>query len=420
MTCRLHAVVYALIFVGLAGCGEDEAARDAGADAVAEVDGAGETSASDVSASDVSASDSSSASDTTEDTVSPPSAWIMGYYAGYARDDYPVAAIDWDSLTHIAVAFYLPDNSGTLDERLYIDEVGGPALAREIIAAAHAHGKKALASIGGAAMHGFWVSSASEDNRATFVANLVDIVARYGYDGLDLDWEPILPADTGDVLALVSELRAALPDAILTMPVGFENANLPSDLSLYAQLSNSLDQINAMTYGMAGDYPGWRSWHSSALYQSDSATPTSVDVTVNAYLAAGVPAEKLGVGAGFYGLCYSPPVTGPLQRLGTSTVIADDYELTWTNIVTTYDIDGAGNWDALAHAPYLSFETASAPLGCSYISYEDEQSLTDKAAYIVARKLGGIIIWTINQGYLPAAPTGVRNPLLRALRKALP
>jgi len=176
------------------------------------------------------------------------------------------------------------------------------------------------------------VSSASEDNRATFVANLVDIVTRYGYDGLDLDWEPILPEDTTDVLALVSDLRAALPDAILTMPVGFENANLPSDLSQYAQLAGDLDQINAMTYGMAGDYPGWKSWHSSALYHDDDATPTSVDVTVNAYLAAGVPAAKLGVGAGFYGLCYSPPVTGPLQRLGTSTVIADEYELAWNNL----------------------------------------------------------------------------------------
>jgi len=222
------------------------------------------------------------------------------------------------------------------------------------------------------------------------------------------------------VSALVGELRAALPDAILTIPVGFENANFPSDLSLYAQLANDLDQINVMTYGMASAYDGWKSWHSSALYTSDAATPTSVDDTVRSYLAAGVPPEKLGVGAGFYGPCYAPPVTGPGQPLGPSKVVADDYSMTWTNIVTTYDVDGSGDWDSAAHAPYLSFESATGPGGCSYISYEDEQSLTDKATYIASQKLGGIIIWTMNQGYLASAPTGDRNPLLRALRAALP
>ena len=78
-----------------------------------------------------------------------PSPWVMGYYSSW--DDpsnggfYPVSAIDWDGLTHIAAAFYLPDGHGRWASG-YFDA----ATAAQLISAAHAHGKKAIASIGGA------------------------------------------------------------------------------------------------------------------------------------------------------------------------------------------------------------------------------------------------------------------------------
>jgi len=46
----------------------------------------------------------------------------------------------------------------------------------------------------------------------------------------------------------------------------------------------------------------------------------------------------------------------------------------------------------------------------------DPQSLADKGAYAKANGLGGIIIWTISQGYLASQPLGQRDPLLEALR----
>ena len=345
--------------------------------------------------------------------------WVMGYYAGYERDAYPVAAIEWSGLTHLAVAFYLPRADGTLDESLFIDATSGPALARALVAAAHANGRKAIASIGGAGMHAQWVGATSSGTRAAFIGNLRKLVADYGYDGLDLDWEPVDPADAGAVLAFVQALRAAMPAATLTMPTGYINANAPDDLSLYSKLAPLLDQINLMTYGMAGAYTGWKSWHSSALHQQDPATPTSVESSVKAYLAAGVPAAKIGVGAGFYGLCYSPPVSAPMQALGASTIVADDGTMSFAHITTSYLTPQARHYDVAAAAPYLSFASATGPQGCGFVSYEDEQSLADKGAYVKAQGLGGAIVWTVNQGYLASAPLGARSPLLVALRKSV-
>ncbi|HLK36845.1 MAG TPA: hypothetical protein VKU41_08850 [Polyangiaceae bacterium] len=59
---------------------------------------------------------------------------------------YPANAIDWPALTQLAVAFYAPQADGSLDETLGLDATAGPALAAELVAAAHAHGVKAIAS----------------------------------------------------------------------------------------------------------------------------------------------------------------------------------------------------------------------------------------------------------------------------------
>ena len=58
---------------------------------------------------------------------------------------------------------------------------------------------------------------------------------------------------------------------------------------------------------------GWLSWHHSPLFGEAPSHPTSIASTVQAYLNAGVPRAKLGIGVGLYGLFYNNPVTGPRQ-----------------------------------------------------------------------------------------------------------
>jgi chitinase len=136
---------------------------------------------------------------------------------------------------------------------------------------------------------------------------------------------------------------------------------------------------------------------------------------VKLYLAAGVPAAKLGIGIGFFGLCYSSPVTGPDQALNGSTIVASDGTMSYANIMTEYYSASARQWDSLARVPYLSFSTPHAPDGCTYISYDDEQSIAEKGAYMKANGLGGVIQWELNEGYLPLAAAGQQNPLLTAI-----
>jgi len=337
-------------------------------------------------------------------------AWSMGYYASWAPDQYPIPEIEWSGLTHIAMAFYLPNQDGSMTLA-----GGNPQLAINLIAAAHANGVKAIASIGGAdSQNGFQAATAS-GSVASFAANLVSLVTTTGYDGIDIDWEPMDKTDEPAVIDIANRIRKAKPGALLTIPIGAINVNLGADLSGFPTIAAAYDQLNIMSYGQAGAWSGWKSWHSSALYQTDSATPISIDSTVKLYLAAGVPAAKLGIGIGFYGLCYSSPVTGPDQALNGSTLLASDGTISYANIMTNYYSASARQWDSLARVPYLSFSAPHAPDGCTYISYDDEQSIAEKGTYLKAKGLGGVIEWELNEGYLSSAAAGQRNPVLKAI-----
>ncbi len=345
--------------------------------------------------------------------------WIMGYYVGYQSTTYPPEAIDFEHLTHIAMGAVLPNADGTLDTSFYLGSTSGPALAQNVAALAHAADVVPILMIGGAGTVTGFRGAASDGNRDAFVTNLIAALDDLGYDGLDLDWEPIAAGDEPQLLALAGELRAARPDIVLTMPVNWVNGNSPSIASFFATIEPSLDQINIMSYGMAGAWGGWQSWHSSALQGHGSATPSSVASSTEAYVAAGIPPHKLGVGAGFYGQCWAGGVTGPRQDLAGDWVAAVDSQMSYAIIMEDYYDGQAAEYDTNADAPYLGYDSPAGSHACTFISYEDEQSLAAKSTYINDNDLGGIIIWTINQGYISGAAEGERNPLLKTLADSL-
>lgn len=350
----------------------------------------------------------------------PTGRWLSGYYVGYQRSLYPESAVDFSSLTHIFVGRIIPTTSGGVLTHFDIDNTNGPIMARNLSTLAHQAGRKAVLMLGGAGEHAGFVGAASSANRATFVANLLRTMDELGYDGIDVDWEPINAEDRAPLLALLQALRAARPNMILTIPVGWVNTNFPGTVdSWYATVAGVVDQMNLMTYDMAGPYPGWVTWHTSALFDHQSNHPSSIASSIQVYRNVGIPASKLGIGIGFYGTCWRG-ATGPRQAIGSGvSLVASDNTMSYRNIMTSYFESGARHWDDLAKVPYLSFATPKGPQQCNYVSYDDEESLTGKGAWVKANGLGGAIIWTINQGHLPNAPLGQRDPVLTAAYNAI-
>ena len=341
-------------------------------------------------------------------------AWVMGYAVGYEADLLPLADLHWADLTHIAVGRATPNPDGSLNTSFDIDPVQGPVWAKSVVQAAHAHGVKAILMLGGAGEQAGFRSAAGAAHRGTFVQNILSLVQDYGFDGVDLDWEPLEAGDEAPLKALAVDLKAGRPGLLLTLPVNFVNANDPTGEARpsFASISATFDRVNVMSYGMAGAYDGWQSWHSSALTGDTENTPSSVDSSVKAYLAAGVPAGKLGVGIGFYGLCWKG-VKEPRQTAAGMQVVADDGDMSYANIAAQYLAPAAKRWDAAAQVPYLSSAAPLGPKGCTFVSYEDAQSIAAKGQYARGKGLGGVVIWTLAQGH-----TGGGDPLLDATKAA--
>lgn len=376
--------------------------------------------------------------------------WVMAYYVGYQQNLQPITEIDFSNLTHLVVGRVAPNADGTLIKTFDIDATKGPIFAKAAAQAAHDAGKKAVLMVGGAGTVDGWRGAASVANRAMFVKNLLDAMDQLGFDGLDMDWEPLDYVvgfdDRTPMLELVKALRTARPTMILTIPVGW---NYLDSMYKYGEISAYVDRVNLMTYGMASAYWGWSSWHSAALYgpAEPADTTSSIKRIVNMYRSAGVADGKINVGIGFYGDCWrnvngldqAQPAgaasagdpNDPFIPINTQYVLpamgGNDNVMSYKNIIELYypssTVFSIYAWDDVAKMPYLhssdAFKTSAfGPEKCNFVSYENASSIAAKGNYVKAEGLGGALVWTISQGYFPNAATkAAKEPLMQAVQK---
>jgi chitinase len=209
---------------------------------------------------------------------------------------------------------------------------------------------------------------------------------------------------------LRAALDAAKPGLLLTI------AAMEGSGSAIGPVSQNFDQINIMTYDMSGAWQGWVVWHNSPIYDGGLKFPgtsklvPSADGDVKSFVAAGIPANKIGIGADFYGYVWSG-VTTPRQTWSTTPSVTDN--VAYSQLMTTY----AGNpvlWDSVAQAAYISVTTGSG----KFISLDNARTMAAKATYVKDKGIGGIILWELGGGYRSTQPAGQRDELLQAVKKS--
>lgn len=351
--------------------------------------------------------------------------WVTAYYPGTAARTLPASEIGLSALTHIIHFALVPNPDGSLDE------TGNGIEATNIVdllKRAHAAGKKVLICAGGAGSGRGFQGASSASHLATFVANLARFMAAWDYDGIDLDWEPLLAADSAQFTNLVLELRSAMNaisvKKLLTAAVSAYPAygDPPdSECILLASLQTQFDQINIMTYDLAGAYAGWVTWFNSPIYDGGQRFPStgnllpSIAGSVNNFVKHGVAPGKLGVGVAFYGDVWAGEVSLPRQSWKAAPTVT---QVAYRDIMASYYKPNRYHWDTNAQAAYLSLDRPGVG-GDKFISYDDERTCEAKVKFARENRLGGIMIWQLAQGHLSDRPAGRSDPLVRAIRDAL-
>ncbi len=245
--------------------------------------------------------------------------WTTAYYPAYHQAQMAPEEIDFSVVSHVIHFSIVPKADGSLDT-----VANGLTAARsaDLVAHAHAAHRKALICVGGADSEAGFQSATSSANLPGFVNQLVSFMTDNGYDGVDLDWEPLTSADAGRYAALANALRTALdlhtPRPLLTVATA-------SEPKLFASLQSQFDQINLMTYDLAGPWPGWVVWFNAPIYDGGYRFPStgslipSADGLVTEFLGNRVSNQKLAIGSPSMASCgitvEAPPPGAPCCRV---------------------------------------------------------------------------------------------------------
>jgi hypothetical protein len=317
--------------------------------------------------------------------------WSLGYWTAWAPN--PISDLEWGGVTHIAFVGVEPQSNGSLtysDSNFATD-------AANMIVAAHAHNVKVLLDI--------WTgpgdfNGAITNNLSGFVANIMNVVNTYGFDGVDLDWESNFNQSSNT--QLISALRAQLGTRLL---------NEDADANLYTYwgtVQQYLDRVSVGTYDLGGTFNPY-SWFNSPLHSSDN-NVWSWDLVKSRMTGAGVPVSKLNMGIPFFGQIFSagsPVITGPRQTWGS--VLPSIGEIKYTALVGSYNISSP-NRDGVALVPWIGYSNG-------WISFDDATSITAKVSYAQSNNLGGWIIWALDQDYFPNQTP--MHPLMTAIKNAM-
>lgn len=273
-------------------------------------------------------------------------------------------------------------------------------------------------SIGGWGADGFSQAAATEDGRARFVDSTVLLMQRHGFMGVDIDWE--YPGSSAAGIAssandgknftlLLQALREGLnrltaedgKPRMLAVALGGDPSHIRKlDVQAIGALA---DQVNLMTYDLQ---TSGRASHHTPLYGSGDEYPHSVDRSVRSYTAAGIPREKIMIGAAFYGRSFT------LNAQTDAPVFAKagggGKTLAYSRLKSV-----------LAHAQTGFDEQAKAPYatdGSTFWTYDDPISIRHKGAYALENGLMGMMCWEYGgdaDGELLAAMHDSLNPTAR-------
>lgn len=313
---------------------------------------------------------------------------------GYVTSADTVTEQDAKTLTHINVAFGKLHRDGTIDvseldilEKM--DQIRGwnPSI-KIVVSIVPAAGE----------LEAFTVCADSEELRRKVADSCVEMVTKYHFDGVDFDWEyPCVSthgvgntiADKHNYTLFCQAVREAFEELpghpLVTIAAGadlfyVESVELP-------ELVKYLDYICLMTYDLKGDFHALTGHHTALYSTTGDIFRNSCDQALRLFHEAGVPKEKLLMGAAFYSRKWEGIRDfhhGFLQLSKTGAGYGPDYH---DLVADCIDKNGfVRYWDDEAKAPWL-FD------GSAFLSYDDEESIGYKCDYIKAEGYGGIFYW---------------------------
>ncbi|KPM45464.1 Endochitinase B1 [Neonectria ditissima] len=253
---------------------------------------------------------------------------------------------------------------------------------------------KTMLSIGGWTYSSkFAPVAATSATRKQFASSAVKLLADWGFDGIDIDWEyPVDSVEANNYVLLLKEIRTAL-DAystasslnyrfIITIatsagPAHYNTMNL-------AGMDPYVDAWHLMAYDYAGSWDTLSGLQAN-VYKSTAvpkATPFNTDQAVADYIAKGIAPSKIVLGMPLYGRSFTNTagLGKPFSGVGGDNGIYLYRDLPRPNTRTKVSTQAIS---------VFSYDETKKEL----VTYENIATAKLKANYIKTKGLGGAVYW---------------------------
>ncbi|XP_039482039.1 probable chitinase 10 isoform X2 [Drosophila santomea] len=269
--------------------------------------------------------------------------------------------------------------------------------------------------------------------RARFVRHALEFIEKYGFEGLDLDWEyPVCwqtecnkgsTEEKEGFTAWVQELSVAFRPRGLLLSTAVSPSRKIIDAGYdIPQLSRYFDWIAVMTYDFHGHWDK-KTGHVAPLYHhpDDDFEHFNVNSSINYWIEKGAPSRKLVMGIPLYGQSFTlennnscginakapgPGVAGEFTRAAGFLAYYEICErvnrLGWQVVHDEFGRIG----------PY-------AYKGTQWVSYDSPDMVRKKALLARSLNLGGGMVWALDlDDFRNRCGNGV-HPLLSEIHKVL-
>ncbi|KAJ2077318.1 hypothetical protein H4R24_005199 [Coemansia sp. RSA 988] len=364
----------------------------------------------------------------------PSSRLVVAYYPIWNHQS--LMNIDWSRITHLHLAYAIPTDSGdiTFDGEWFL-----PQLVRE----AHKADTKVLLSVGGwTGSNRFSFLMRDANKRAALTRSISGFLEKYELDGVDLDWEYVgkqgskcnkfSPAeDSSNMLRFLGSMRASMSERFdlpkllsLAVPVRpFENAEGPlKDVSPFAEYA---DYASILAFDINGPWSNSTGPNAPLHHEPSRGAPYSLSQSVDAWLDAKWPADKLVAGVSFQGRSLTTRgILTAKEGAEMYTSFTKDIPQGDTEDSLWYDVCENSNsmsgvwqykhlrdqgilksanttgdnwvrvWDETSMTPWLYN-----PQMRRFISYDDPQSVEKKVEFAKEKGLKGMMAWSLLADY---------------------
>nr|BAV14503.1 chitinase [Lymnaea stagnalis] len=287
---------------------------------------------------------------------------------------------------------------------------------------------KTLLTVGGQYDHGEGFTAVADPVTTlnNFAATTITFLRRYGFDGLDLDWEFPNASNNQTLITLLKGLREAFDKEsttsrlLLTIAAPAGKYFIDSGYKV-ADINKYVDYVNVMTYDYATSNNEVTTFN-SPLYSRNNirfSPELSTNWTVHYYHQLGLDFSKILVGitgVGRWLVLQNSSVYDVGSNVTKALRNGTHYEivagLAYPEICLMLSNNSSKRYfDDNQQVPYLVN-------GDNWIGYEDTQSVEAKTKWMMDLGVAGLMFWSIDQDDFSGQSCNQgRYPLLSTARK---